>query len=125
LKVSLKLLQKQNAAGKLMPAALCLFYSRCAPVKEVHILHILQVKHAISSLVWFARRKLFKAGGTTFATYRSTMQLKYVKTLKTIADPGVQSCVLLLMKAAVKYCKKERPVNIHGAFLFNNLFIIS
>ena len=39
---------------------------------------------ATSSLVWFAHRRLFKAGGNTFATYRKKMELKYVKTIKTV-----------------------------------------
>ena len=44
---------------------------------------------ATSSLVWFAHRKLFKAGGNTFSKYRKKMQLKYVKTLKMITEQGV------------------------------------
>ena len=43
---------------------------------------------ATSSLVWFAHRRLFKAGGNTFATYSKKMDLKYAKTLKTITDRG-------------------------------------
>jgi len=39
---------------------------------------------ATSSLVWFAHRRLFKAGGNTFASYRKKMELKYVKTIKTV-----------------------------------------
>jgi hypothetical protein len=39
---------------------------------------------ATSSLVWFAHRKLFKAGGNTFSTYRKKMELKYIKTIKTV-----------------------------------------
>jgi hypothetical protein len=39
---------------------------------------------ATSTLVWFAHRKLFKAGGNTFAIYRKKMGRKYAKTLKTI-----------------------------------------
>jgi 6-pyruvoyl-tetrahydropterin synthase len=39
---------------------------------------------ATSSLVWFAHRRLFKAGGNTFTTYRKKMELKYVKTIKTV-----------------------------------------
>jgi hypothetical protein len=39
---------------------------------------------ATSSLVWFAHRKLFKAGGNTFAIYRKKMGRKYAKTLKAI-----------------------------------------
>ncbi len=41
---------------------------------------------ATSGLVWFAHRKLFKAGGNTFAEYRRKMDLKYTKTLKTITE---------------------------------------
>lgn len=44
---------------------------------------------ATSSLVWFAHRKLFKAGGNSFDIYRKKMRLKYSKTLKTITEPGV------------------------------------
>ncbi len=39
---------------------------------------------ATSSLVWFAHRRLFKAGGNTFASYRKKMERKYVKTIKTV-----------------------------------------
>ncbi|MES2809342.1 MAG: ferritin-like domain-containing protein [Bacteroidota bacterium] len=41
---------------------------------------------ATSSLVWLAHRKLFKAGGLTYADYARKMYLKYVKTFKTITD---------------------------------------
>jgi len=43
---------------------------------------------ATSSMVWFAHRRLFKAGGNTFAIYRKKMGLKYTKTLKTITEQG-------------------------------------
>jgi len=42
--------------------------------------------YATSCLVWFAHRKVFKAGGNTFASYKKKMELKYIKTLKTITD---------------------------------------
>ncbi len=37
-----------------------------------------------SSLVWFAHRELFKAGGNTFESYTRKMKHKYLKTIKTI-----------------------------------------
>lgn len=40
--------------------------------------------YATSTLVWFAHRKLFKAGGNTFETYTRKMEYKYLKTLKKI-----------------------------------------
>ena len=43
---------------------------------------------ATSSVVWFAHRRLFKAGGNTFAIYRKKMGFKYAKTLKTITEQG-------------------------------------
>jgi hypothetical protein len=41
---------------------------------------------ATSSLVWFAHKKLFKAGGITYDMYAKKMHCKYIKTLKTITD---------------------------------------
>ncbi|MGZ3753569.1 MAG: ferritin-like domain-containing protein [Mucilaginibacter sp.] len=41
---------------------------------------------ATSSLVWFAHRKVFRAGGLNFAAYTKRMEYKYFKTLKTITD---------------------------------------
>ena len=40
--------------------------------------------YATSSLVWFAHRKLFKAGGNTFDSYSRKMEYKYLKTLRKI-----------------------------------------
>jgi len=40
--------------------------------------------YATSSLVWFANRKLFKAGGNTFDSYSRAMEHKYLKTLRKI-----------------------------------------
>jgi hypothetical protein len=45
--------------------------------------------YATSCLVWFAHKKLFKAGGNTFASYTKKMDLKYIKTLKQITDTQV------------------------------------
>jgi hypothetical protein len=42
--------------------------------------------YATSSLVWFAHKKLFIAGGNTFASYSKKMEHKYIKTLKRITD---------------------------------------
>jgi len=40
--------------------------------------------YATSSLVWFAHRKLFKAGGNTFDCYTRKMEHKFLRTLKKI-----------------------------------------
>jgi len=40
-----------------------------------------------SALVWFAHRKLFKAGGNTFSGYMKKMDYKYLKTLNQITRP--------------------------------------
>lgn len=45
--------------------------------------------YATSSLVWFAHKKLFKAGGNTFASYSKKMEHKYLKTLKRITETEV------------------------------------
>jgi hypothetical protein len=44
---------------------------------------------ATSCLVWFAHKKVFKAGGNTFASYSKKMEHKYIKTLKKITDMEV------------------------------------
>jgi hypothetical protein len=41
-----------------------------------------------SSLVWLAHRRLFKAGGNSYALYARKMEFKYIKTLKVITDTG-------------------------------------
>jgi hypothetical protein len=47
--------------------------------------------YATSSLVWFAHRKLFEAGGNTFDSYTRKMEYKYLRTLKkTTGDMVVQ-----------------------------------
>jgi len=43
-----------------------------------------------SALVWFAHRKLFKAGGNTFASYSRKMECKYQKTIKIITAAAIQ-----------------------------------
>jgi hypothetical protein len=42
--------------------------------------------HATSTLVWFAHKRIFKAGGNTFEAYKKKMEYKYIKTLKMITD---------------------------------------
>ena len=42
--------------------------------------------YATSCLVWFAHRRLFKAGGNTFQSYLKKMRYKYIKTINTITD---------------------------------------
>ena len=42
--------------------------------------------YATSCLVWFAHKKVFKAGGNTFESYSKKMEHKYIKTLKRITD---------------------------------------
>lgn len=42
--------------------------------------------YATSSLVWFAHRKLFKAGGNNFSIYTKKMDRKYFKTIKAITE---------------------------------------
>jgi hypothetical protein len=43
--------------------------------------------YGVSSLVWFAHKGLFKAGGNTFESYIRKMEYKYMKTLKVITSP--------------------------------------
>jgi hypothetical protein len=45
--------------------------------------------YATSSLVWFAHRKLFKAGGNTFVSYTGKMEYKYMRTLMCITGPAM------------------------------------
>jgi hypothetical protein len=40
-----------------------------------------------ATLVWFAHRKLFKAGGNNFSIYMRKMDRKYLKTLNRITTP--------------------------------------
>ena len=43
--------------------------------------------YATSCLVWFAHKRIFKAGGNTFESYLRKMEYKYMKTLKKITSP--------------------------------------
>ncbi|HEX3385361.1 MAG TPA: ferritin-like domain-containing protein [Mucilaginibacter sp.] len=43
---------------------------------------------ATSLLVWFAHRRVFKAGGNTFESYMEKMAVKYFRTLRKITNPG-------------------------------------
>ncbi|MEO6150219.1 MAG: ferritin-like domain-containing protein [Mucilaginibacter sp.] len=45
--------------------------------------------YATACLVWYAHKKLFKAGGITFVTYLKKMRYKYNKTLKGLAGTGL------------------------------------
>ncbi len=45
--------------------------------------------YATSLLVWFAHRKLFKAGGNTFVSYTRKMEYKYMRTLMCITGPAM------------------------------------
>jgi hypothetical protein len=40
--------------------------------------------YGVSALVWFAHRKLFKAGGNSFEAYTVKMKFKYIRTLKMV-----------------------------------------
>jgi len=40
--------------------------------------------YATSTLVWFAHRRLFKAGGNTYSLYKKKMHFKYLKTINAI-----------------------------------------
>lgn len=40
--------------------------------------------YATSLLVWFANRRMLKAGGNTFSLYKKKMHLKYLKTINII-----------------------------------------
>lgn len=42
--------------------------------------------YCTSALVWFAHRKVFKAGGNTFAGYMRKMEYKYLKTINSITN---------------------------------------
>ncbi|MEN0054961.1 MAG: ferritin-like domain-containing protein [Mucilaginibacter sp.] len=42
--------------------------------------------YASSTLVWFAHKTIFKAGGNTFETYKRKMDFKYAKTIKMITS---------------------------------------
>lgn len=42
--------------------------------------------YATSCLVWFAHRRLFKAGGNTFQSYLKKMWYKYIKTINVITN---------------------------------------
>ncbi|PAW93101.1 hypothetical protein CKK33_06185 [Mucilaginibacter sp. MD40] len=45
--------------------------------------------YGVSALVWFAHKRLFKAGGLTFERYVYKMRYKYHKTIKVITAPIV------------------------------------
>ncbi|MDB5142219.1 MAG: hypothetical protein JWQ66_932 [Mucilaginibacter sp.] len=49
--------------------------------------------YATSSLVWFAHRNLFKAGGNTFDSYIRKMEYKYLRTLKKITSPAIPQLI--------------------------------
>jgi hypothetical protein len=43
--------------------------------------------YGTSLTIWFAHRRLFKAGGNTFRSYLKRMNYKYLKTLNRITNP--------------------------------------
>lgn len=43
--------------------------------------------YAVSLLVWFAHRRVFRAGGNTFGKYMHKMRNKYYKTLHPVTTP--------------------------------------
>lgn len=43
--------------------------------------------YGTSAVVWFAHKKLLKAGGNTFKSYMKKMHFKYLKTLNQITSP--------------------------------------
>lgn len=45
--------------------------------------------YATACLVWFAHKRVFRAGGNTFGSYFNRMRLKYNKTLKRITEAEV------------------------------------
>ncbi len=45
--------------------------------------------YTVSSLVWFAHKNLFKAGGISYEKYLRKMDYKYIKTLQVITSPLV------------------------------------
>jgi hypothetical protein len=45
--------------------------------------------YATSMVVWFAHKKLFKAGGNTFTGFMRKMHFKYLKTINQITAPFV------------------------------------
>ena len=50
--------------------------------------------YATAGLVWFAHRRLFKAGGISFEAYVHKMRYKYAKTVKSITSPWLMQVVL-------------------------------
>jgi len=46
-----------------------------------------------SALVWFAHRKIFRAGGNTFGSYIRKMDGKYLKTIESITAPEAMQMV--------------------------------
>jgi hypothetical protein len=46
-----------------------------------------------SALVWFAHRKIFRAGGNTFGSYVRKMDGKYLKTIESITAPVAMQMV--------------------------------
>jgi hypothetical protein len=42
--------------------------------------------YGTSSLVWFAHKQLFKAGGNSFESFSKKMEYKYIKTIKVITS---------------------------------------
>lgn len=49
--------------------------------------------YATSCLVWYAHRRLFKAGGNSFSLYIRRMNFKYKKTLHTITSPLIMQFI--------------------------------
>lgn len=41
-----------------------------------------------ASLVWFAHKRIFKAGGNTYGSYLNQIACKYLKTINIITDPA-------------------------------------
>ncbi|MEO7768017.1 MAG: ferritin-like domain-containing protein [Ferruginibacter sp.] len=61
---------------------------------------------ATSLVVWFAHKKLFKAGGINFTKYRYKMKFKYLKTLQTAAFPAKESVIVPLPKHTINKDQK-------------------
>jgi len=66
-----------------------IFESKSGPSKVWRTTAYKYFFYATSCLVWFAHKKVFKAGGNTFESYSKKMEYKYIKTLKRITDTGL------------------------------------
>lgn len=66
-----------------------IYDSKSMPAKKMLRLAYKGFFYATICIVWFAHKRIFKAGGNTLNSYLRKMRLKYVKTVQTITTTAL------------------------------------